>query len=220
VRDDQLHTTETARQQMLDWYSQRPSLVLMGEFSAGKSTLLNVLLGQQVLTAMVTATKLPVVWITHGATQASYGLTYDGQLHALTDVTPDRVDWERYLLVRMTLDAPLLQHCDVIDTPGISDPRLAVGSLRVIADFADFAIWCSAANQAWRQSEKAAWTALPARLRDNSILAVTRMDMLPTPSDVAKVLKRLTRETDGLFATICPIASLQAMQAAGDPQAW
>ena len=205
--------SDIATQYMAAWHSQRPSFALMGEFSAGKSTLLNMLIGSPVLPTKVTVTKLPVIWMTFGTSTTCHGLTNDGQLHVLDSEKPDIDLWDQYLVVRMTFDAPMLRHCDVIDTPGISDPRLAAGSLNFIAEFVDFAIWCTAANQAWRQSEKAAWKSLPKRLRDDSILAVTRADQVASAGDVRKVVKRLTDETAGLFSEICPIASHHAIEA-------
>ncbi|EBA12409.1 dynamin family protein [Roseobacter sp. CCS2] len=217
--------SDIAKQHMAAWHSQRPSFALMGEFSSGKSTLLNMLIGRPVLPAKVTVTKLPVIWMTFGALSACEGLTQEGQLHELDSTKPDVDLWDQYLVVRMTLDAPMLQYCDVIDTPGISDPRLAAGSLKFIAEFMDFAIWCTAANQAWRQSEKSAWKSLPKRLRDNSILAITRADQLASSTDLDKVTKRLVTETTGLFNAMCPIASHRAMDAAEmgqvtDPASW
>lgn len=222
---DIVQNNEAAKQQMLAWYSRRPTFALMGEFSAGKSTLLNVLLGQPILPAMVTATKLPVIWMTYDAQQSCYGLTQDGQLHEIDSITPNLEVWDKYQIVRMALDAPVLKLSDIIDTPGISDPRLGAGSLNSIAQYVDFAIWCTAANQAWRQSEKAAWSSLPDNLREDSLLAVTRADTLGTAKDIHKVIKRMRMETRGLFRNICPIASLHAAEAAQngkviDPVGW
>ena len=45
---------------------RRPRVCLMGEFSAGKSTLSNLLLGAEALPVNVTATQLPPVWISEG----------------------------------------------------------------------------------------------------------------------------------------------------------
>ena len=42
---------------------KRPLVALMGEFSAGKSTLSNLLIGKQALPVNVTATQLPPVWM-------------------------------------------------------------------------------------------------------------------------------------------------------------
>ena len=42
---------------------KRPRVALMGEFSAGKSTLSNLLIGRAALPVNVTATQLPPVWM-------------------------------------------------------------------------------------------------------------------------------------------------------------
>ena len=47
--------------------NRRPRVGLMGEFSAGKSTLSNLLVGGNALPVQVTATQLPPVWISGGA---------------------------------------------------------------------------------------------------------------------------------------------------------
>ena len=49
---------------------QKPRVVLMGEFSAGKSTLSNILLEGAPLPMRVTATRLPPVHISYGAPSA------------------------------------------------------------------------------------------------------------------------------------------------------
>ena len=49
----------------------RPCVALMGEFSAGKSTLSNLLIGTEALPVNVTATQLPPVWLSRG-TDAPY----------------------------------------------------------------------------------------------------------------------------------------------------
>ncbi|MFQ1700099.1 dynamin family protein [Loktanella agnita] len=221
------HTDGTDRLalQMGAWFSQRPVFALMGEFSAGKSTLLNVLLGQSFLPARVTATKLPLIWLTHGPALSWQGFGADGHADPIAHSAPSWDMLENYALVRMTHDSPLLERCDVVDTPGISDPRIAVGSLRIIEDFIDFAVWCTAANQAWRQSEKAAWKMLPEGLRENSLLAVTRTDQLDDPASIGKVIKRLQKETGPLFGGIHPVSSTRALSAnaAGattDMQVW
>ena len=45
---------------------RKPRVALMGEFSAGKSTLTNMLLGESPVPTRVTATRLPPVWISYG----------------------------------------------------------------------------------------------------------------------------------------------------------
>ncbi len=208
-----------------DSVAVKPVLAMMGEFSAGKSTLLNMLLAQPLIPSHIVATQLPVLWLRYGKVTDWQGVLPDGQAD---DPVPGLPDWTAladFGLVRITLDNPLLKHCDVIDTPGISDPRVSTGLLQQVAEHADFCLWCSAANQAWRQSEKAAWTALPDRLRVASILAVTRADQLAKISDLARVVKRLKNEAGDVFSAVMPVSAHLGMTALTngqltDPQQW
>ena len=56
---------------------RKPRIALMGEFSAGKSTLSNLLMGVRPLPEKVTATRLSPVWITYG-TDAPYRMDVEG----------------------------------------------------------------------------------------------------------------------------------------------
>lgn len=195
------------------WYSQNPTFALMGEFSAGKSTLLNLLLGGTFLPTQVTATNMPVIWLTYAEKQSAFALSHDGDLTEF-DLNDLGAEGKKgHLLMRLALPIEVLKYTDIIDTPGISDPRLAVGALNFLGPYLDFAVWCSAANQAWRQTEKAMWTSLPESLRSNSILALTRSDTLKKDTDLKKVVSRCQREAGDLFREFTPIATVAALSA-------
>ena len=73
---------------------KKPVICLMGEFSAGKSTLSNLLIQTSALPVNVTATQLPPVWISKG-NDAPYRVALDGgeydiDLENLEDVSVDR----------------------------------------------------------------------------------------------------------------------------------
>lgn len=46
--------------------SRKKRLVITGEFSSGKSQLINGLLGHKLLPSNVTSTSLPPIWVIHG----------------------------------------------------------------------------------------------------------------------------------------------------------
>jgi hypothetical protein len=193
---------------------RKSRIALMGEFSAGKSTLFNLLMGQELARTQVTATHLPAIWWRRGSDPRQWLFRHDGQMDGFRDVArPDApLDLARHAMVRIETDAPALEDFDVIDTPGISDPMMPDVPLRMIAGHCDFVIWCTTAVQAWRQSEASAWQDLPTRLARGSVLAVTGIDRL-TPENAQKVLARLRRETAGRFRAIVPIATLDAARA-------
>lgn len=198
---------------------RKPVLALMGEFSAGKSTLTNLLIGSAALPVNVTATQLPPVWISKGD-ESPYRVALDGQefdidLERLEEVAV--VDTSH---IRIFHDAEILDLCDIIDMPGISDPNMDAEVWRRVIHHADAVVWCTHATQAWRQSEAAVWAMLPPSLHPRSFLLLTRMDKILSERDRGRVMKRVDRETRGLFRALFPISLTRAIAAAGDPEKW
>lgn len=196
------------------WHSKRPTFALMGEFSAGKSTLLNLILERNLLPTQVTATNVPVVWITTGKKERCHILGRDGSFDEfeLPQLPKMKFDANQFLL-RLEMPIKAVEKIDIIDTPGISDPRQKSGFLEFLYPYLDFAVWCTSANQAWRQTEAAMWNAIPSDIYENSILALTRADMVQRSSDLRKVVRRCKSETKGSFGSVIPIATVPAMTA-------
>lgn len=198
---------------------RKPRIALMGEFSAGKSTLMNLMLGRPAVPTKVTATQLPPVWIAHGDA-APWREDLAGNRHP---VDPDRLDLVPLAdtaFIRLFIEAEVLEVCDLIDTPGISDPNMPPEVWQRAADEADGVIWLTHATQAWRQSEAAVWDEMPEGLRLRSLLLVTRFDKLLNDHDRGRVLHRATRETEGLFRAVLPISLTQALAAGDDSTKW
>jgi hypothetical protein len=139
----------------------------MGEFSAGKSTLSNLLIGKQALPVNVTATQLPPVWMSYG-NQPAYKVSLDGQEEEV-DATFSGVSVRDTRCVRVFLESNFLKNCDLIDMPGISDPNMPAEVWQRVIGEADIVIWCSHATQAWRQSEAAVWGTMPPEFYDKSV---------------------------------------------------
>jgi 50S ribosome-binding GTPase len=199
--------------------NRKPRIALMGEFSSGKSTLCNVLLGARPLLEKVTATQLPPVWLSYGAAPA-YSVGLDGRKWALDVADLASVPLEGTEHVRIFMKSDLLRYCDLIDMPGISDPSMSSEVWERMTHLADGVLWCTPANQAWRQSESGVWSTFPETMRRNALLLVTRFDKIVGESDRAKVLKRVGAETSEFFAGYFPMALMQAMSAGNDEAKW
>lgn len=199
--------------------ARKPRIGIMGEFSAGKSTLSNLLLGQRILPEQVTATRLPPVWIVQGDKPAQRA-ALDGSLHPMSLVDLEEISLEETLYVKIGIDAPVLDECDLIDFPGISDPNMPSEVWERMLAEVDSVLWCTHATQAWRQSEAAAWGMVPEAVRQRSLLLITRFDKLTTPLDKLRVQTRVARETEGLFAGVCPISLTEALAASPDSPEW
>lgn len=199
--------------------ADKPCLALMGEFSAGKSTLTNLLIGAKSLPVQVTATQLPPVWIAWGD-QPPYRVDLDGNvlpvdLNRLAEI---RVEDTAY--IRIFRKSDVLEMCDLIDMPGISDPSMAANVWQRVIHHASAVIWCTHATQAWRQSEAAVWESLPETLHAKSLLLLTRIDKISRGSDRERLLRRVQKETEGLFAEVLPISLLEAIEAGEDKDKW
>ncbi|MFC6688472.1 dynamin family protein [Jhaorihella thermophila] len=196
-----------------------PRVALMGEFSAGKSTLTNLLLSGTPLPVRVTATRLPPVWISRGQPDAMRE-DLNGNFWPIDAGDLESVSLDDTRLIRLTMEEEILHLCDLIDMPGISDPNMAPEVWERVLSEADHVVWCTHATQAWRQSEAAVWETVPEELRQKSLLLVTRFDKIVSPQDRDRVLARLRRETRGLFADFFPISLTEALKAGDDRTRW
>jgi len=198
---------------------KKPCIALMGEFSAGKSTLCNLLLQSRILPEQVTATRLPPIWFRH-APGDDHRLGLDGNIEPIDGQAVSNLPIDGTRAICLYREAEILQRCDLIDFPGISDPNIGSEIWDRVIGEASAVIWLTHATQAWRQSEIAVWESLPVTLRAHSVLLVTRFDKLTSDRDKRRVLARLAQETNGLFDKIFPISLLQAVHGQGNPQTW
>lgn len=198
---------------------RKPRIALMGEFSAGKSTLSNLMLGGKTLPERVTATRLSPVWMAHG-TQDPYRIDLNGETEAVTLERLGEIPVEQTRAIRLFFEADILEVCDLIDFPGISDPNMSSDVWLRMLDEVDAVLWCTHATQAWRQSEAAVWDAMPETVTERSILLITRFDKLLTERDRARVLARVRHETKGQFAGVFPVSLTRALAAGDDTEAF
>ena len=198
---------------------KKPCLVLLGEFSSGKSTLANILMKHARSPVRVTATQVPPIWYSLGS-GPPIRITDDGAETPLDGDDLAAVPIAGTRAVKVFVEADILMMCDIVDMPGSSDPNMAAGIWDAILPMADAAIWCTPATQAWRQSEAAIWEDVPEALQRRSALLLTRIDKVRSPVEVARVEARVRHEVRGQFAGVFPVALLSAQHADEDEDAW
>ncbi|WP_291334979.1 hypothetical protein [Albidovulum sp.] len=198
---------------------RKPRVVLMGEFSAGKSTLANLLLNETFSPVQVTATQMPPIWYSLGDAPA-IRIAMDGSEEPLDSAGADTVSVRSTRAIRKFVQADILEACDLIDMPGSSDPHITEDIWQRMLPLADAVIWCTPATQAWRQSEAALWEDAPERLFPRSLLLVTRIDKVLSGDDRRRVLGRVQREAGPMFREVIPVSLIEAQDADGDPDAW
>jgi hypothetical protein len=205
-------------QQRLD----RPlRLAICGESNSGKSSLAN-LLGriESLPTAAISNTRIPTliyyahepqIWVVHGA---------PGQ-RARVRADPKALPRSIFRL-EVGLPSPRLRAVEILDCPGLADPDQIDLAFHAV----DAALWCTVCIQAWKESERVAWSQLPARLRSRGLLVATHADLLSDNRDRDKLLTRLRRECGSTFrdmillATVDAHALVQSGESSRAPDAW
>lgn len=176
-----------------------PRVVLLGEANSGKTTLANLLIGVDLLaTDLLRNTRKPVR-LRFGHATAVHLVDSDGGRQRLAAGAASSAWSKAARSVEVSLPLASLEAFEVIDTPGLVPE--ALDETRRSCRSAHAAVWCTTAQQAWKASEVALWSALGGRLRRHAVLAVTQAGLLDA-ADRQKVLRRLEREAGPHFAAI------------------
>ncbi len=171
-------------------------LVVVGEFNAGKSAVINALLGEQVLEEGVTPTTSRIELLKHGPERTR---------------TPAGGGYEE-----ITLPVGILREMSVVDTPGTN--AVVRGHEALTRDFvprSDLVLFVTSADRPFTESERAFLEAI----RDwgkKVVVAVNKTDILDKPADVDKVVEFVRdklRELLGLRPEVFAVSARRAQKA-------
>jgi small GTP-binding protein len=171
-------------------------LVVVGEFNAGKSAVINALLGEQILEEGVTPTTSRIELVRYGPERRR---------------SPAGGDFEE-----ITLPVGILREMSVVDTPGTN--AVVRGHEALTRDFvprSDLVLFVTSADRPFTESERA----FLETIRDwgkKVVVAVNKTDILDKPSDVDKVVEFVRdklRELLGLRPEVFPVSARRAQRA-------
>jgi small GTP-binding protein len=171
-------------------------LVVVGEFNAGKSAVINALLGEQVLEEGVTPTTSRIELLRHGDARTR---------------TPAGGGYEE-----ITLPVGILREMSIVDTPGTNAVLRGHEALtREFVPRSDLVLFVTSADRPFTESERA----FLETIRDwgkKVVVAVNKTDILDKPADVDKVVEFVRdklRELLGLRPEVFAVSARRAQKA-------
>lgn len=177
-------------------------LVVVGEFNAGKSTLINALLGSAVLEEGVTPTTTAIHRLRHGE-QVSRRVSDEG-------------------LEELTAPLPLLEHLTLVDTPGTNalDRRHEAITDRFVPR-ADLVLFATSADRPFTESERAFLERVRAWGK-KIVVVLNKVDILRNDAEVGEVVRFVEGHAArllGVETPVFPVAARLALegQLEGDP---
>ncbi|HEY4395768.1 MAG TPA: dynamin family protein [Polyangia bacterium] len=197
----------------------RPLLVaVMGEFNAGKSSLVNALCGAEIAPVGVTPTTatINVLRFGGGGGRVSY---HDGTTRELgpASVGPflrELGDAEAKTIRQVEILAPLesLRRVEIVDTPGLNSLRAE--HEKVARDFlveADALVWVFAAGQAAKATEREALRL--AHTAGKKVLGVVNKMDRASAEELTQIIRHVETELGPLVEGVVPLAAQAALAA-------
>ncbi len=188
-------------------------LGILGESNSGKSSLANLLVGVATLPALPVAnTRLPTL-LTYAPAPFVMALYENGERITLSA----RAAAQRSAMKRLEVGLPasMLRSVEILDFPGSANVLLPAARQDPSDCGIDAAIWTTVATQAWRESERTHWLALPQAVRSRSVLAVTFCDVIGGgESDLKRLQARLDQSARPHFREVCYVGAGDAGPAA------
>ena len=204
-----------------DWAPGTPKrIVVAGEFNAGKSSTINLLLRREVQAAAVDPSMMPPTLIVPSETETLRLVTTAGGPGDAEAFRAGEIDGEELSEVEIGTGFGALTGVTItevsVDLDGGLNPRA-----REILEAADLLIWCTMGQRAWALTEIAVVETLPAALHETAILVTTRADYLRTEEARELVRKRLETQASPFFRHMLQVsAGRKAVLAAGDDASW
>ncbi|MBR6952401.1 MAG: dynamin family protein [Campylobacter sp.] len=189
-------------------------IAVIGQFSSGKSTFLNTLLGSEILpTGVVPVTAKPTL-IKYAPNEMLSVTHTNGQdevleISALANFVDQRKDLKDIKNITIFCKNEILKNISFIDTPGLNSRSNAdTNETLAIFDEVFGVLWISLIDNAARASEINEISLLPEFLKDTSIAVLSQKDRL-NDDEIKRVSEYAKNTIGNHFSAIVPISSHQ-----------
>ena len=187
---------------------QKPvRLALLGLPGSGKSTLMNLLVGEQVIPPGV---RLPSLQLLYGGTKKSVCTLPDGSKTVLDGVDVMEIEALSPVFVEIHMPLPALAKISILEVVAPNDPTAVHRASQWAVKRCDVALWCT---RGFNQSEQQIWSAMPDLIKDHALCMITRADLLRAEGLFEATVGAVNSAATDEFKQILPIGTTEAIAA-------
>lgn len=197
------------------------SVAVVGQFSSGKSSFLNAILGADILpTGVIPVTAKPT-FIKYAPQAFLKALYEDGRqeylgLDALADFVDQRKDMKAVKALYIHLPNEILKQVSFIDTPGLNSrsAKDTAETMKILKECSGL-IWLSLIDNAARAGELAELSLVPKTLKNHAICALNQKDKLSS-DEIERVLNHSKITYNEYFSDVHAISAKMQRAGQGD----
>ncbi|RDU67713.1 GTP-binding protein [Helicobacter didelphidarum] len=192
-------------------------VAVIGQFSSGKSTFLNALLGQEILPSGITPVTAKVCEIVYGEEISLEVLYKNGKIVAKPiGFLNDADEMENAKITSYKLFAPLqlLKEVVFLDTPGFNSQNQSdTDTTNAILEHVDGIIWLTLIDNVGKNSEKEILQTYIKRYASKSLCVLNQKDRLKSQNEINTSLDYAKKAFNGFFEDTIAISARNALNA-------
>lgn len=186
-------------------------IVLLGNSGAGKTSVLNLLLGQNMVPEGIDG--IPTAKWEYGIESKMLCTLPDGSKKIIGGIDFDTCASLKPAFVTVQANLPALAKISVMDVVAPDVPEQKQKAVSWACKQADVVIWCTTD---FTEDEQDIWDIVPDRLKDHGFLLLTKTDQLMGQAEINTRLAALSRCCGDEFLRILPISARLALEARGN----
>lgn len=208
--------TSTTLKNLTQSIQEPMKIAIIGQFSSGKSTFLNALLGQEILPSGITPITAKICHIVYGndyALELHYknGNIATKPLHFMSEVS--EAQNAKIAFYKLYAPLELLKSMSFLDTPGFNSQNQSdTDTTNAVLESVDGIIWLTLIDNVGKQSEKEIINTHIKRYASKSLCVLNQKDRLKNEDEINTSLEYAKKVFNGLFEDIIAISAKNALQ--------
>lgn len=194
-------------QEILTHLQKPVRLALMGMPESGKSSLMNLLVGGDVIPKGV---RLPTLQLLYGEAEQATCTLPDGSKKVFGSVDTAAISALSPVLVELRMPFPALKKISILEVVAPEDSNAIHRASQWAAKRSDVALWCT---RGYSQEEQRIWSAMPYTIKDHAFCLVTHADFLKSGGMFEAAVGAITTAAADDFKHVLAISALQAIGA-------